>query len=396
MSSKRFQKLTIEALKTTPRLAEWRCQHFSECGGCALQDVPYTTQVAAKQQALLGLWGERLPEPVVAGFEVVAADDPFGYRLRMDYVCSDDRFGLRMRRRFFAIIDLQECHLIPPPLFEQVREIYRFARSIGLPDYNVYHNTGFLRYLVVRRNVRDGWLVNMVTSEHEYHESIARVAEFALKHGATSAWWLHNPRHADLSFGAVLDHWGAEYFPQYVLDRTLLTGPNTFFQNNVRGFEDILHYVRPFISGAPRLLDYYAGVGTIGITLANEVGRVVAAEIEPESVDLLHRNLTLNHMVERVEVRSGDVNDVLVRDREPGDVLVLDPPRAGLGADVCKELVATGPDRVVYISCNPITQIADVDLLQPAYRIVAARGFDLFPQTFHVENVVVMERVSAE
>lgn len=395
MSSKRFQKLTIEALKTVPRLTEWRCQHFLECGGCALQDVPYATQVAAKRQALLGLWGERLPETVVADFELIAADDPFGYRLRMDYVCSDDRFGLRMRRRFFAIIDLQECHLIPPPLFEQVHEVYQFARSIGLPDYNVYHNTGFLRYLVVRRNVRDGWLLNMVTSEHEHHESMAQVAAFALGRGATSVWWLHNPRHADLSFGAVLDQWGVEYFPQYVLDRTLLIGPNTFFQNNVRGFEDILGYVRPFISGAPRLLDYYAGVGTIGITLGEEVGRVVAAEIEPESVALLHRNLALNGMADRVEVRGGDVNDVLVRDREPGDVLVLDPPRAGLGADVCKKLVASGPDRVVYISCNPITQITDVDLLQPAYRVVAARGFDLFPQTYHVENVVVLERMSA-
>ena len=97
-------------------------------------------------------------------------------------------------------------------------------------------------------------------------------------------------------------------------------------------------------------------------------------------------------MAERVEVRGGDVNDVLVRDREPGDVLVVDPPRVGLGQDVCKKLLASGPDRIIYISCNPITQVADVDLLQAGYRIVAARGFDLFPQTFHVENVIVLER----
>ncbi len=392
MSSKRYQKLVTAALETTPRLTEWRCPHFPECGGCALQDVTYADQVEAKRRSLLGLWGDRLPEPVIAGYELTAADDPFGYRLRMDYVCSDDRFGLRMRRRFFAIVDLQACHLIPRALFDKVHAVYERARACGLPDYNVYHNTGFLRYLVVRRNVQDDWLLSLVTSERNHEEAVAQVASFALDHGATSVWWLHNPRHADISFGEVLAHWGEDHFPQLVFDRTLMMGPNTFFQNNVRGFEDILRYVRPHVAGADRLLDYYAGVGTIGITLGDQVGRVVAAEIEPASVELLHRNVELNGMADRVEVRGGDVSDVLVRDREPGDVLVVDPPRAGLGPDVCKKLLANGPNRIISISCNPITQVADVDLLQGSYRIVAARGFDLFPQTFHVENVVVLER----
>src|SRR3712207_4769864 len=110
MSSKRFQKLTTTSLKSVPRLQSWRCPHFPECGGCALQDVAYTDQVAAKCTAVLDLWGDRLPDDVREVYAVEPSDDPFGYRLRMDYVCSDDRFGLRMRRRFFAIVDLDECH----------------------------------------------------------------------------------------------------------------------------------------------------------------------------------------------------------------------------------------------------------------------------------------------
>ncbi len=394
MSSKRFQKLTTAALATAPRLEEWPCPHFPECGGCALQDFSYSDQIAAKAAALQQLWGDRLPTDLRESYAVIPADDPFDYRLRMDYVCSDDRFGLRMRRRFFAIVDLDECHLIPPPLFDRVHSVYAYARSAGLPDYNVYKNTGFLRYIVVRRNVRDEWLLSFVTSERAYEHEIERTAAFALEAGASSVWWLVNPRHADLSFGEPLANWGANHLPQYVLGKQLLMGPNTFFQNNVRGFEAILRYVTLFVAGARRLLDFYAGVGTIGITLGDHAEHVVAVELAEESVELLRTNVELNGMSNKVEIIGGDVVDAVRATAEGEDVLVLDPPRAGLGLDVCKRLLAGGPERIVYISCNPVTQIMDWETLQTSYRMVAARGFDLFPQTFHVENVLVLERLA--
>src|SRR5215210_2771489 len=107
MSSKRFQKLTTALLAPVPRLEDWPCPHFPECGGCALQDIAYPAQVAAKRAALLHLWDDRLPDDLRESYRLVPSGEPFDYRLRMDYVCSDDRFGLRMRRRFFAIVDLQ-------------------------------------------------------------------------------------------------------------------------------------------------------------------------------------------------------------------------------------------------------------------------------------------------
>ncbi len=381
------------ALKGVERLPEWPCDHYPECGGCAIQDVTYADQVEAKRQTLLGLWGDELPSPLRDEYQVVPAADPFGYRLRMDYVCSDDLFGLRKRRRFFHIVDLHECHLIPPPLFEQVRGVYNHARSLGLPDYNVYKNVGFLRYLVVRRNVRDEWLLSFVTSERAYERELEQAATYALEQGASTVWWLLNPRHADLSFGEPLGHWGSEHLTQYVLGKQFLMGPNTFFQNNVEGFESILGFVTPYVQGAPRLLDYYAGVGTIGITLASHVGQVVASELAEESVELLKTNVELNDLAHRIEVICGDAAETLPLSSEPGDVLVVDPPRAGLGPEMCKRLRASGLERIVYISCNPVTQVNDWMELREHYRIVAARGFDLFPQTFHVENVVVLDRL---
>jgi 23S rRNA (uracil-5-)-methyltransferase RumA len=396
MSSKRFQKALLKSLKHTPRLETWPCQHFPECGGCAMQDVAYADQLAAKRSALLELWDDRLTPELLEAYAIEAAPDDFNYRLRMDYVCSDDRFGLRVRKRFYAIVDLHECHLIPPPLFDQLRAVYTAVRELDIPDYNVYHNTGFLRYLVARRNVRDEWMLSFVTADRDRAEQMERAAQVALDAGASSVWWLLNPRHADLSFGEPIKHWGAEYLPQYVLDRALLMGPNTFFQNNVAGFEQILRYITPYVAGAERMIDLYAGVGTIGICLADQVGHVFAAELNPESVALAQHNIARNGLEGRVEVVEADVAAVLhdprIAQGAPGDVLVVDPPRAGLGPDVCALLRDHGPQRIVYVSCNAITQIIDMDLLSDRYRLVAARGFDLFPQTYHCEHVVVLER----
>ena len=391
MSSKRFQKAVEKTLRQTPQLDAWPCQHFPECGGCAMQNIGYLDQVAAKRSALLQLWSDALPAELQETFAIAPAPDPFGYRLRMDYVCSDDRFGLRMRKRFYAIIDLGECHLIPPPLFDTVRNVYTAAREIGLPDYNVYHNEGFLRYLVVRRNNRDEWLLAFVTSEVERHEQMEQAAQAALDAGATSVWWLHNGRHADTSFGEPVGHWGAEYLPQYVLGRTLLIGPNTFFQNNIGGFEQILRYAAPFVAGAKRMIDLYSGVGTIGICLAEEVEQVLAVEVHAPSVELAQRNVHLNGLHGKIESVVSDVA-ALAMPQHQGDVVVVDPPRAGLGPRVSAALRDHGPERIVYISCNPLTQIADYEMLRERYRIVAARGFDLFPQTFHCEQVIVLER----
>lgn len=361
-----------------------------------MQDIAYADQLAAKHQALREIWGAALPAALQPDFAITAAPQPFDYRLRMDYVCSDDRFGLRVRRRFYAIVDLAECHLIPPALFSVLRNVYTTAREVGLPDYNVYHNTGFLRYLVARRNVRDEWMLSFVTAERAYEEQMAQAAEAALAAGASSVWWLLNPRHADLSFGEPVRHWGSEHLSQYVLDRTLLMGPNTFFQNNIQGFEQILHYITPFVAGADRLIDLYAGVGTIGICLAQQVGKVFAAELSEESAALAQHNIALNGLEGRVELVAADVAALLSDERigqeASGDVLVVDPPRAGLGPEVCGLLRERGPGRIIYISCNPITQASDYELLQGRYELTAARGFDLFPQTYHCEQVAVLER----
>ncbi|GAC1537674.1 MAG: 23S rRNA (uracil(1939)-C(5))-methyltransferase RlmD [Herpetosiphon sp.] len=361
-----------------------------------MQDRGYNDQLAAKRTALLEIMGQSLPDAIMADYEVEAAPEELGYRLRMDYVCSDDRFGLRQRKRFYAVLDLLECHLIPPALFQTVRDVYGYIRSLGVPDYNVYHNTGFLRYLVVRRNVRDEWILGFVAAEQAHEEQVADVARYAMQRGARGMEWILNSRQGDTSFGETIGRWGDAYLPQYVAGQQFLIGLNTFFQNNVRGFEQILAFCVPYVAGARRLVDLYAGVGTIGLTLGKGCDEVVAVELVPDSVALLHRNIALNPTVGRVEVVEGDVLRVLDGFAwRAGDVGIVDPPRAGLLPETAKRLREVGPQRIVYVSCNAVTQAMDLAILNETYEVVAARGFDLFPQTLHCEQVVVLDRRGA-
>jgi tRNA (uracil-5-)-methyltransferase len=209
-------------------------------------------------------------------------------------------------------------------------------------------------------------------------------------------------------------HWGAETLDMGMGKRTLAVGPNTFFQNNVHLLLPLLDDVKSSVVRCPlsvvgesnarddepttgtskpmTVADLYGGVGTIALHLADQVGRVTCVESVEESARLAERNVAANS-VENVEVVAADVMAFL-RQQTPGrfDVVVADPPRSGLGPDVCRELVRIGPRRLVYVSCNALTQIEDARALAEGYHVTELRGYDMFPQTPHMEALAVFQR----
>src|SRR5258706_3639103 len=204
------------------------------CGGCTFQDRSYEAQVAAKHAALRQLWADDLPPDQLDAIEMVASPEPFAYRTRMDYVASKGRFGLRRGGKFNYIVDLGECHLIPPAAFVVARSLYERAIALGLPDYNLRSHEGFLRYVVVRCSPQGQLLLAFVTAAHAYAMEMEQIAEHALAQpGVAGFHWLLNESLTDVSFGAPLRHWGAETLPMRVGARSLAIGPNTFFQNNI-------------------------------------------------------------------------------------------------------------------------------------------------------------------
>lgn len=401
MRSKEFRNL-IAGLARSGRPAEPRCRHAVECGGCAFQDRLYEDQVAAKRDALARLFGEVgvIDDAGRAAFEVVASPDPYNYRTRMDYVATKGRFGLRARGKFNYIVELGECHLIPPAAFAAAKAVWEASRELGLPDYNIRTHEGFLRYVVVRRSPADEVLLAAVTAAGPYDEEMARLAEVALAQPGVRAFhWLLNDTLTDLSFGAPVRHWGLAELPMRAGAATLAVGPNTFFQNNVHLLGRLLDDVRDAVLAEPGaagaiVADLYGGVGTIALHLAPRVGQVVCVEAVEESAALAARN-ALALAVGRVRPVAQDVLPFL-REQAAGafPIVVADPPRTGLGPDVCAELLRLGPARIVYVSCNPLTQVEDLRALAPGYALESLRGYDMFPHTPHVESLAVLKKVA--
>lgn len=427
MNSKQFRTLIASAAQAGQPVAP-RCPHAGpgECGGCAFQDRAYADQVAAKAQALNAIWEDwalqsQAPNPK-STIEVVPSPDPYAYRTRMDYVATKGRFGLRRRGRFNYIIDLETCHLIPPPAFAAALALWRRVGELGLPDYDIRSHQGFLRYLVVRRSPDDELLLAAVTAAGPHDDAMAELAALALAQpGVVSFHWLLNDTLTDISFGTPLRHWGAATLPMRVGSHMLQIGPNTFFQNNVHLLLPLLDHVRaavcsPYgssqyhsdseamigptsalLPSAPTTVsatvaDLYGGVGTIALHLAGDVGRVVTVEAVAESAALARQNIA-DAGAGNVEAVEADVLPFL-RGQPPGafEVVVADPPRTGLGPEVCAELLRLAPRRIVYVSCNPLTQRDDAAALAAGYALMSLRGYDMFPHTPHVETLGVFER----
>lgn len=401
ISNKRFRQQIIEAAQagetTTPR-----CPHAppqGQCGGCVFQDRDYPAQVAAKRAALRSLWSDDLPDNRIDTLDVVASPNPFAYRTRMDFVASKERFGLRRGGRFNYIIDLHECHLIPTHAFTAARAVYEHAMALGLPDYNLKTHAGFLRYVVVRRNPDDELLLALVTAAPEEEkvsvEKVERVALAALEHpGVLGVHWLINATRTDVSFGEPVRHWGHATLPMRVGAHTLEIGPNTFFQNNVWLLMPLLEAVRDAVAAcghAGAIADLYSGVGAIALHIARHADRIVCIESSGESVRLAREN-SMRAGFEHIAVIEADVANAL-RAQTTGafDVVVADPPRTGLGPEVCRELLRLRPRRIVYVSCNPLTQRDDIRALQSGYRLVLLQGYDMFPQTPHLEALAVLD-----
>ncbi|MCX7860950.1 MAG: 23S rRNA (uracil(1939)-C(5))-methyltransferase RlmD [Chloroflexus sp.] len=392
LTAKGLRKAIVDRVLAGP-ITPPVCPHARECGGCAFQDRAYTDQVAAKASVLRDLYAAN--GFAVDEFTVVPSPNPFAYRTRMDYVATKGRFGLRARGKFNYIIELTTCHLIPPEAFAAAQAVWRRAGELGLPDYDIRAHTGFLRYVVVRRNFNDELLLAAVTAAGGDEPALAALAETALAQpGVVGFHWLVNDTRTDLSFGEPRQHWGAAELAMRVGEMVCYIGPNTFFQNNVyladRLIGDAVAAAAP--AATMRVADLYGGVGAIGLHLARYAAQVDCVEAVGESVSFAQRNALANGVVNLNPICADTLAYLRAQPEGSLPIIVADPPRTGLGPQVCHELLRIGPQRIVYVSCNPLTQIADLQLLRTAYHVTSLHGYDMFPHTPHVEAIAVLER----
>ncbi len=394
LTPKLFRRSIIEQTRSAPHQTP-TCPHappLDMCGGCTFQHINYRDQIDAKTAALNSLWQEYWPTDTTP-LAVIASPDPLTYRTRMDFIASKGRFGLRRGGKFNYIIDLSTCHLIPPDGFAIAHTMWKALIERGVPDYNLRSHEGILRYIVVRRSPTNHYMIALITTVPDENATTAihDVAQATLQNPAVvGVHWLRNDGPADVSFGEPFAHWGDALLPMQVGNVTLSIGPNTFFQNNIYLLDHLLTAVKTAVGGAHNVADLYGGVGTIALSLAEQVDHVHCVESFAPSIELCRHNIAHSPYT-NVTAEVADVAQFLQHSNTHYDVMVVDPPRAGLGPDVCAQIIRHAPRRLVYVSCNPLSQIEDTKLLQSAYDVTAVTGYDMFPQTPHFETMAIFD-----
>lgn len=413
------EAITTRIVKPSPDRIPAFCQHFGTCGGCKWQDLSYPKQLEYKQQQVIDnlerLGGLTLPSVT----PIMASQGMQYYRNKLEFsfcnsrwftkeeVANDQRgedknaLGFHIPMRFDRVLDIRECYLQPEPS-NSIRNFFReHARVNGLSFYDPREHVGFLRTLLIRTTTTGECMV-LLALGHEDVDARERILSELVQRfpQLTSVLWTVNTKKNDTIYDLDIQVFhGRDHIIEELPDgpggRPLKfrIGPKTFFQTNPQQTIDMYRLTRDLagLTGEENVYDLYCGAGSITLYLAAKAKHVAGVELVPESVADARLNAELNG-ISNVSFTSGDMKKVMdaafVQRNGRPDVVVTDPPRAGMDEPVVRHLLELAPPRIVYVSCNPATQARDLAILNDTYRIDFVQPVDMFPHTYHVENVV--------
>lgn len=391
------------------------CQHFEHCGGCKWQHFAYEAQARHKQLTVENAL-RRIGKVDVGEFRpILACDRNTYYRNKLEFSFSSKRWltreeiesgvsneadvlGFHPPGAFDKVIDIEQCWLQEDPsngIRNGVRDI---AHAQGLPFFDIRKNKGFLRTLMIRTTTLGETLVVLAFYRDE-QERIRPFLDEVLRRfpQITTLFYCINPKQNDSMQDLEMQcYHGNGYVEEKLREVHFKIGPKSFFQTNTRQAEVLYDVVVDFanLQGHENVYDLYTGIGSIALYIAGQCGQVVGIEEVEAAIEDARENAGLN-LIDNAAFYVGDVKDILTEDfaRRHGkpDLLITDPPRAGMHPKVVELLLQLLPPRMVYVSCNPATQARDLQLLSPRYRVLKSQPVDMFPHTHHVENVVLLE-----
>ncbi len=396
----------IEIVSESGDRVKPRCPYWKECGGCTFQFMNYEKQLEVKKQQTIDAF-ERIGKIYDADVsDVVPCDDPFYYRNKMEFSFGYDAdmkfaLGLHLPGRRYDILDLKECHLQSEKSTEIINVVREFAMSKKWQPRRYNAQTGYLKSLYVREGKRTGEvMVNLVTTENVGKKFEAEMNELAEKLNVTSVYWSEKIAKRG-SPTRIVEHLisGAKTLKE---DMELKNGdkltfeimPQAFFQVNTFQGEKLYSQVIDFAlqDEHETVFDLFCGTGTIGLFLAKHVGNVLGIELNEDAVNVARENATKNGVF-NIDFFTGDVSTVLKTVRQFPSLIVVDPPRAGLDESLIKKINDFGANRIIYVSCNPSTLARDCNWFgEYGYKVKKVVPVDMFPHTYHVENVCLLER----
>jgi 23S rRNA (uracil1939-C5)-methyltransferase len=399
-----FAEAVAEAvLVPSPERVPAPCRHFGVCGGCRFQDLAYDVQLAEKERQVrdalvrIGRFVDPPLEPIVP------AEAQYGYRNKLEYSFTAGEggvdLGFHRAGRWDEVIGIEEC-LLTTDVGNGIRLAVRdWAREEGLEPYDQETGSGYLRHLVVREGRNTGQaLVVLVTAPGERFEAGYLVDVLRRFPEVRSIHWAINDTPAEQTNLPTRLLWGEDAIEEELLGLRFRVRPSAFLQTNTAMAERLYELAREFagLTGDENVFDLYCGTGTIGLALAASARSVWGLEISEEAVACAIENAELNG-IENARFFAGNVGQTIEELREEAgspDVVVVDPPRAGLAGKALRRTGDLGAPRLVYVSCNPTTLASDLQVLRDeyGYELERCRPVDMFPHTPHVESVSVLSR----
>lgn len=422
----------LRLVKPSNVRCEARCKHYGLCGGCKWQILPYEEQLKYKQQQVIDnltrigkitVNGERL-EMSGALQPILGSKHIYEYRNKLEFTFADRKWlpweqieaagglgnidtnyglGFHISNCFDKVLDIEECHLMPE-INNRIRNgIREYAKAHEMSFYNEHTHEGLLRTLILRSNHQGELMLIVVFGEELKDNSQRSKAKGLLE-------WLHQefPEIISLLYientkmndtigdQNVKTYFGQDYIIEEMEGLQFKVGPKSFYQTNTEQAYELYKVARNFagLTGTELVYDLYTGTGTIANFVARQARQVIGIEYVPEAIEDAKVNSNINK-IENTRFFAGDMKDILnnafIAKHGRPDVIITDPPRAGMHEDVINVILNAEPKRIVYVSCNPATQARDLQLLDEKYSVQKVQPVDMFPHTQHVENVVLLE-----
>ncbi|TVZ59889.1 23S rRNA (uracil1939-C5)-methyltransferase [Flavobacteriaceae bacterium MAR_2010_105] len=398
--------------RTTPK-----CEHFGTCGGCKWQDMDYKFQLAYKQNEVINnlkrIGHLQLPDVQ----PILGSEQQFFYRNKMEFSFSDSRWlsydeinsegdlgdknalGFHIPGMWDKILDVKKCWLQKDPSNAIRNAVKTFALKHQMEFFNTRNQTGFLRTLMIRTaSTGDLMVLIQFFKEHKAHRTLLLDFLSETFPQITSLQYVINGKANDTIYDQeVICYKGNDHIYEDMEGLKFKINAKSFYQTNSQQAYELYKVTRDFagLTGNELVYDLYTGTGTIAQFVAKQAKKVVGVEAVPDAISAAKQNAQFNG-IDNVDFYVGDMkvvfNDDFLKTHGHPDVIITDPPRDGMHKDVVQQILTIAPEKIVYVSCNSATQARDLALMKDNYKITKVQPVDMFPQTFHVENVVLLER----
>lgn len=397
------------------------CKHFGVCGGCQWQMLPYKKQLLYKEKQVadnLSRIGKiNLPNML----PIIGADNTKQYRNKVEYTFATKRYvptpefnqlkkeglpivnegsfaGFHARGMFDKVVEIDECYLQEEPTNLLRKAIVQFCIQNSIPMYDVKNHKGWLRNIMIRIATSGEWMANIVVGYDNETYINALMNEVLQKFSnITTLLYTINTKLNDSIYDLQpITFFGKGFIVEKLENYFFIISPKSFFQTNTKQAEKLYNVTRDFaeLDGTQTVYDLYCGTGSIGIFVSNKAKKIIGVEAIPQAIDDAKKNATLNN-IHHATFFAGDVikicdDNFFIENGKP-DVIITDPPRAGMHEKLIQKLLEIKAPIIVYVSCNPATQARDLALLDVAYQVTKINPVDMFPHTHHIENVVQLK-----